>query len=171
MWMPFIVIRYFVFFFFCHCVVCHSTINGFWLTLWFLQTFHWYITKLMKSCYYENNQEQIHNTNGVIRIEWQTTQWGEREKRVIRIEWQTTQWGERDKRVIIIEWETTQWGERDKKLSESNDKQRNGEKGTKEQSMIFKILHRINRSSNTKSTNTEGELWCPEIISSSCMLH
>ena len=104
------------FFLFCHCVVCHSTINGFWLTLWFLQTFHWYITKLVKSCYYENNQEQIHNTNGVIRIEWQTTQWGEWEKRVIRIKWQTTQWGERDKRVIIIEWQTTQWGERDKRV-------------------------------------------------------
>jgi hypothetical protein len=116
MWMPFIVIRYLVFFLFCHCTVCHSTINGFWLTLWFLQTFHWYIMKLVKSCYYENNQEQIHNTNGVIRIEWQSTQWGERDKRVIRIEWQTTQWGERDKRVIIIEWQTTQWGERDKRV-------------------------------------------------------
>jgi hypothetical protein len=101
MWMPFIVIRYLVFFSFLS-LCC--------------QTFHWYITKLVKSCYYENNQEQIHNTNGVIRIEWQTTQWGERDKRVIRIEWQTTQWGERDKRVIIIEWQTTQWGERDKRV-------------------------------------------------------
>jgi len=33
------------------------------------------------SCYYENNQEKIHDTIGVIRIEWQTTQWGERDKR------------------------------------------------------------------------------------------
>ena len=69
MWMPFIVIPYFVLFLFGHCVVCHSSING----LWFLQTFLWDITKPMKyfflSCYYEHNQEKIDDTKRVIRIE------------------------------------------------------------------------------------------------------
>jgi hypothetical protein len=30
------------FFFFGHCVVCSSSINGFWLSLWYLQTLHIY---------------------------------------------------------------------------------------------------------------------------------
>jgi len=33
------------------------------------------------SCYYENNQEKNDDTEGVIRIEWQTTHWGERDKK------------------------------------------------------------------------------------------
>jgi hypothetical protein len=56
----------FVLFLFGHCVVCSSSIYGFWLPLWYLQTLLWTVTTF---CQVQKDQINVHNS-GILCINW-----------------------------------------------------------------------------------------------------
>jgi hypothetical protein len=55
-----------VVFLFGHCVVCSSSIYGFWLPLWYLQTLLWTVTTF---CQVQKDQINVHNS-GILCINW-----------------------------------------------------------------------------------------------------